>query len=232
MAGFMIWFGDVLKTPRPFALGAQVVGIYLCSWSMLCLCADLWRRWQVDLRGQTKVLLDLNRAYLGAFVAHIGILVAILGFLGNYRGISTDMTINAGETKTFESYELRFNGITTRQEHNATLFEAVLKVSSNGEDLGTLTPAKSKYPTKPELLNEVGVRSTFWHDLYIVIADFDKQTGKSVTLQVHKNPTVRLVWISVVLMVLGGLIALSDRHRGQRSRDVVAGEWEVGGVSS
>jgi cytochrome c-type biogenesis protein CcmF len=88
-------------------------------------------------------------------------------------------------------------------------------------------PAKSKYPTKPELLNEVGVESSFWHDLYIVIGDFDRNAGSTVTLQIHVNPTVRLVWMAAFILATGGLIAISDRHRGQKSRDVVAGEWEV-----
>ncbi|MCX6116696.1 MAG: heme lyase CcmF/NrfE family subunit [Proteobacteria bacterium] len=230
LTGIFSYFGEVLSTPKPFALGAQLVGIYLCSWSFLCLTADLHRRWIVDLKGNTKLLWHRNRAYLGAFVAHVGVLVAILGFLGNYRGIHTDMTISAGETKTFQEFSFTFNGITTRQDLNATLFEAPLKVMRGNKDLGMLYPAKSKYPTKPELLNEIGVRSSFWNDLYIVIADFDKQTGKTVTLQVHKNPTVRLVWISVFLLCIGSLIAISDRFRGQRSRDVVAGDWQVEGA--
>jgi cytochrome c biogenesis factor len=77
------------------------------------------------------------------------------------------------------------------------------------------------------LLNEVGLLGTFWHDLYIVIADFDRKNGESVTLQIHLNPTVRMVWAAAVLLAIGGLIAMTDRHRGQRSRDVAAGRWEV-----
>jgi cytochrome c biogenesis factor len=41
------------------------------------------------------------------------------------------------------------------------------------------------------------------------------------------NPTVRFVWLAAFLLAGGGLIAISDRHRGQRSRDVAAGAWEV-----
>jgi cytochrome c-type biogenesis protein CcmF len=168
-----------------------------------------------------------NRAYLGAFVAHVGVLVAILGFLGNYRGLATDMTLQAGEQKSFSGYTFGFDGITTRQDENATLYEARLRLAKEGKDLGILAAAKSKYPTKAELLNEIGVHSQFWHDLYVVVADFDKSTGKTVTLQIHVNPTVRLVWVSVFLFVIGGLVALTDRHRGSRSRDVLAASWQM-----
>lgn len=233
LTALFCWFGDVFATPtgKSFALAAQLVGVYLCMWCFICLLMDLRRRWMIELRGNTKLLLDRNRAFIGAFIAHVGVLVAILGFLGNYRGIHTDMTLNAGETKQFEGYSLTFSGMTTRQDHNATLFEAPLALSRDGVDLGQIVPAKSRYPTKAELLNEIGVRSSFWNDLYVVIADFDRSTGKTVTLQVHINPTVRLVWISVFLLVIGGFVAIFDRHRGQRSRDVVAGAWNAGGVA-
>jgi cytochrome c-type biogenesis protein CcmF len=61
----------------------------------------------------------------------------------------------------------------------------------------------------------------------VVVADFERKTGAAVTLQVHINPTVRFVWLSAFFLAIGGFIAMSDRHRGQRSRDVIAGEWEV-----
>jgi cytochrome c-type biogenesis protein CcmF len=137
------------------------------------------------------------------------------------------VTLSRGESYEFYGYTLKFDGMKTTQNDNATLFQAPLHISRNGLDLGMIFPAKSKYPTKAELLNEVGVQSLFWHDIYVVIADFEKKTGASVSLQVHINPAVRFVWIAALILAFGGLVAMSDRQRGQRSRDVVAGAWEV-----
>jgi cytochrome c-type biogenesis protein CcmF len=88
-------------------------------------------------------------------------------------------------------------------------------------------PAQSRYPTKDQVFNEIAITGNIWHDIYVVLVDFDKVSGRRVTFQVNINPTVRFVWGAVVLMVLGGLIALFDKYRGNRSRDVVAGAWEV-----
>jgi cytochrome c-type biogenesis protein CcmF len=226
LALIMIYGGDVMATQKKFAFGAQVVGHYLCSWAIATITWDAVLRLK-DLRWNWLLMWDRNRAYVGAWVAHIGILVAIMGFLGNYRGISGEVTLAKGQSHEFYGYNLKFDGMVTTQEDNATLYQAPLTISRNGEVLDTIYPAKSKYPTKMELLNEVGLRSTFWHDLYIVIADFEKQTGATVTLQLHMNPTVRMVWLSAIILALGGFICISDRHRGQKSRDVAAGEWEV-----
>jgi cytochrome c-type biogenesis protein CcmF len=226
VAAGLIVGGDVFSTPKPFALGAQVVGIYLCAWAACLVTSDLIQRLR-DLNWNFDLLWDRNRAFIGAWIAHIGVLVAIVGFLGNYRGLSAEATLQKGQSHPWAGYELRFDGLNTSQVENVTLLVAEMTVSRNGVVVGTMRPAKSKYPTKPELLNEVGLLGTFWHDLYIVIADFDRKNGESVTLQIHLNPTVRMVWAAAVLLAIGGLIAMTDRHRGQRSRDVAAGRWEV-----
>jgi cytochrome c-type biogenesis protein CcmF len=213
--------GHVLETKNGFALGAQVVGIALAFWCGGCLVADLMVRFGQGLQWNSKLIFEKNRAYLGAFIAHIGVLVAILGFLGNYRGVHTDFTIKAGDSVKFEGFDLKFNGMTTAKAENATLFVAPIEIFEHGALVETLNPAKSRYPTKAEFLNEVGLYSRFWFDLYMVLADFDKHSGKTVTLQVHKNPTVRLVWISVVLFVVGGLVAMSDFGRGSQSKDTL-----------
>ena len=218
--------GDVMSTPKRFALGAQIVGLYLCSWAVVTISWDVMNRLR-DLNWNLKLMWDRNRGFLGAWVAHVGILVAIVGFLGNYRGLVSEVTLAKGQAHEFYGYKISFDGMSTDQKDNVTLFMAPLTVSRGSQELGVIYPAKSKYPTKPELLNEVGVLSFLWHDLYVVIADFEKKTGSTVTLQIHVNPTVRFVWLAAFLLAGGGLIAISDRHRGQRSRDVAAGAWEV-----
>lgn len=220
LAAAVAHFGDVLSTPEPFALGAQIVGIVLCCWSFFCLVFDLFGRLQ-DLRWKVGLFFQRNLAYFGGFVAHVGMLLAILGFLGNYRGIEKIATLSAGESVQIYGYDLKFNGMEVAEFDNATHFQGVISVHKDGKDLGLLKPARSKYPTKDELHHEVGVMGRFWHDLYATLSDFDRSSGQRATFELHINPTVRFVWISAFVMVIGGLIAIFDRYRGDRSRDVI-----------
>lgn len=216
--GFM-WIGDVFKTVRPFNFAAQVVGIFLVFWSIFLITYDFYTRLK-SIRFKFGMFFGRNLAYTGAYVAHIGLLVAILGFLGNYRGLEKSVTLEKGQTLNLFDYEFKFDGIEIRRNKNVTLFAAPLGYYRPGHQ-GTITAARSQYPTKPELLHEIGTSSTFWHDLYVVLSDFDKQEGKSATFEIHINPTVRIVWISGILIALGGIIALFDKHRGRRSRDAL-----------
>lgn len=224
----LIYLADLSTTAHSFAYGAQIVGIYLFSWALVCLCGDLYLKLK-DLRFNWQLLFQRNLAYLGAWVAHVGMLIAIFGFLGNYRGVEKRTQVKVGETISLYGYDLTLkDGIQVQKQANATLFMAPIAVKFQGRDVGELHPAQSRYPTKDQTFNEIAIKSEIWHDLYIVLSGFDRTDGKTVSLQININPTVKVVWISVVIMTLGGLIALADRYRGNRSRDVVAGRWQVG----
>ncbi|MFK7872608.1 MAG: heme lyase CcmF/NrfE family subunit [Oligoflexales bacterium] len=205
---------------RPYELGAQLVGVYLCFWAAGCLVVDQLVKLKA-LRWSVNLMWMRNRASLGAFVAHIGMLVAILGFLGNYRGVDQTVTLKKGESTTLYGYEFQFNGVREYRLDNAWVYEAPLSVSTIGKDVGVVAAARNRYPTRPELMHEVGILEQFWHDIYVVLADFNEENHDQATLQIYINPTVRIVWISVVLMALGGLLAVFDPTRGERSRDAL-----------
>ncbi len=220
IAAVLIIGGDVLLTKKPFNLGAQLVGLCLCAWSACCLTGDLFLRIK-DLRYKFGLFFTRNLAYFGGYVAHIGLLIAIAGFLGNYRGMQKVATLNQGESIDFYGYNLKFDEIKIAQKDNATLYQGLINVSRNGLELPPIHPARSKYPTSSNLNHEIALMSTFWHDLYVTLSDFDRDTGKKATFEFHINPTVRFVWIAAFVMVTGGLLAIFDRYRGNKSRDAI-----------
>lgn len=227
----LIHFGDVMLTTNRRALISQIVGMYLSSWCISCLVGDFYLKLK-DLRFNWSLMFKNNLAYVGAFIAHVGMIIAIIGFLGNYRGMEKKVSLSVGDKTELYGYEFELErGIETLQVHNYVLYRSSLKMSRYGKELEEIHPAQSKYPTKPgQTFNEIAVHSTLWHDVYIVLADFDSKDGKRVTLKININPTVRFVWIAITIMVIGGLIALFDQRRGNRSRDVLAGRWETGGA--
>ncbi len=229
LTALLMWLGDVMRTPQPFALGAQIVGLYLAAWCLICLTYDFKIRAQ-RFRAGWSGFLRYNLAYVGAYLAHIGILVCVIGFLGNYRGIHQDVTLNGNESVDLYGYKIAFaERISIDEVENVTLFAAPLELTRDGKFVTKMRPAQARYPTTTETMNEIAVYSTLWHDVYIVLASFSRTDGKQVTLNIHINPTVRFVWIGVFLMVIGSILGAFDRRRGQRSRDVVAGNFDLAG---
>jgi cytochrome c-type biogenesis protein CcmF len=220
MTAAFAWAGKVYLTTAPFAMGAQLVGLYLAAWCLACLTYDFFLRLKRFKAGFTSFF-RFNRGYVGAYAAHVGMVVVIVGFLGNYRGIETEKTFNSGDRINVYGYELLFGErVQVSKVENATLFTAPVVLSRDGRQIAVLKPAQAKYPTASERMNEIGVFSTLWHDVYVVLSSFRQSDGRQVTLSIHINPTVRFVWIGVMLMVLGGLVSATDRRRGMRSNDV------------
>ncbi len=215
------------------AFYAQTIGFYFVCFSALFLGGDFVIRLQA-MKFRLGFFLRRNLGYVGGFIAHVGFLLIIVGFLGNYRALEKKVTLKSHESAELFGYEFTFqDGIDVTNEANATLFAAPLKVTRAGKEIYQLRPAQSFYPTKPgQSFNEIAVEGNFWQDIYVVLNDFDRSTGKQVTLSIHINPTVRIVWLAVVVFFVGGMVALFDKYRGNHSRDVVAGRWDLGEVRS
>ena len=197
------WTGNVFQS-RGFSFAIQFFGIWLCFWGILCLSYQLFTK-----PNRTNIQWkNFQLSSLGTYLAHIGVYVAILGFLGNYRGLDKLVTLEKNQSTEFFGYHFTFKGMRIKKEENMQLFLAPLHVKKMNQDFTTLFPARAKYPTKNELIHEIDFYSSFWHDLYVTLIDFDMKTGKQATLEIHVNPTVRLVWIGGLFLVIGGLCSL------------------------
>ena len=125
------------------------------------------------------------------------------------------MTLNKDQPQSIGSYQLVFRGINEFPVENATHRAANVEVlDQNGNRLQFLNPAKSFYPTQPQPLTEVGIRRSFWEDLYIIFSSENGELGNSVTLRVFINPLVGWAWMALPVFTLG--IAICFLHRPNR----------------
>ena len=199
-------YGEVFSS-RGSRLLMQLVGTWICFWCILSLTGELFL--QLNLRmDHQKNSLRRKFSTLGTYMAHIGMVVALMGFLGNYRGEEKTFHLKRGESTDFFGYHFTFKDLSFVKEENANLLQASLEMSARGKHLATLLPAKAQYPTKKEMLNETSIIENFWHDVYAVLSDFDTKSGQHATFTININPTVKLVWISGILLLLGGLLSL------------------------
>ncbi len=181
-------------------------------WTAFVLIIDLIYKLK-SLRWNAKLMLIYNRPYLGALVIHLGFLCAIAGFLGNYRGLAAEVQLKLNETTFFNGYTIKNEGLGYTREYNAQYVIGKLKaVNENNKEEITIYPMRSKFTNNEQWFNEIGIYSTLWHDIYIVLASFDVNS-QTVSLKLNWNPTVKLVWTSLLIMVLGAAISVSHRIR-------------------
>ena len=202
----------------------STVGFFLIIWTAGSLIMDFFYKLRA-LRFNGNVFLKYNRPYLGSFIVHMGFLIAIAGFLGGYRGIQAEAKLNLNESTSFYGYTLTNKGLSFEKEYNVQLVRADVSAQSMNGETTLIQPTRSKYTNKEEWLNEIGVHSTFWHDVYLVLGFFDPKT-QQISLKMHINPTVKLVWTSLFVMVIGAMIGLTHRIK-RRSLDVTENGLEL-----
>ena len=118
--------------------------------------------------------------------------------------------IKPGETVTIRRLDLHFDGVTTRQGPNYQELVAVFTVSRAGEFVGVMQPAKRTFPSRNMTTTESALLRRGFSQLYVSLGE-PKPDG-SIAVRVYYKPMVLLIWLGAVVMVMGGLLSLSDRR--------------------
>jgi len=169
-------------------------------------------------------LVARNRRRYGGYIVHMGIVVIFAAFAGLAFRTEHDLTFKAGEAHELtdpwgQRWRFVSQGVSTYNVLNREVTAIALDVSRDGKPAGVMTSEKRQHvdsrgaPTF-EPSTEVGIRSSFREDVYIVLAGV--QGDESAELRVTFNPLVRWVWLGGILMVIGGLIVMwpQARRRG------------------
>ncbi len=154
-----------------------------------------------------------GRRRLGGYVIHAGTLIVFVAVaVSSTMSSSKEVELRRGETTTLGAYTLTLQGTEEVQEPNRQALVAHLAVARGGDSLGELAPRMNFYPTQREPVGTPAVRSTLGGDLYLSLMNVD-DSGDSVGLLVMTKPLVGWIWAAVLLMAIGGLVAILPRRR-------------------
>ena len=154
----------------------------------------------VGLMVAARVMLGSTRR-LGAQVAHVGVVVMVLGIVGSsvFRQEQT-LQMKAGETAKVGRYTLTFEGLQHARGSNYVALEAVVRASSRG-GLTELRPQKRVYAKHDQFFSEVAIRPSWAEDLYVALLGWDEG---GVAFAVIVNPLVSWIWLGAGAMAVGG----------------------------
>ncbi len=196
--------------------GLGIVGFGLAAWLMVGTLAEFIQRIRPvagSAVSPVRRAIRRPRAAWGMTLAHVGLAVTIAGMTA--AGIAKQETIRVmkpGETMAIAGYVLRFDGAVPAPGPNYLATRGAFAVSRDGRPIATLSPERRAYPVEGRETTEAAIRTTVWGDLYAVIGD--PQGGGAYVVRVYFNPLVAWIWGGAGLMMLGGLVSLSDRrHR-------------------
>jgi cytochrome c-type biogenesis protein CcmF len=170
-----------------------------------------------------------NRRY-GGYIVHLAILLIGAGAVGSqvYQQ-QTQAALAPGQSVTLAGYTITAQGTQTTQQPGVKVVDGVLSV--NGQSLRPERQYFDNFPQQPS--TKVGLRSTPFEDLYVVLADWqgDGPTAQ-VSLAVYVNPLVSWIWAGGVLLLLGTLVTMWPAPVPSRQREPVVVPRGAVGVSS
>jgi cytochrome c-type biogenesis protein CcmF len=160
-------------------------------------------------------LVAKNRRRYGGYVIHVGVVMVFVGVLGSsVFQKEAHRPLRAGESMTIGEYSLTLRGTEQTMERNASHTRAVVDVSKDGRSMGQSYPSKAMYFKSQQPMTEVALHQTPAEDLYMILGGVNDDG--TVSIQAYINPLVSLIWSGGVVMLLGTLIALSDKMRLRR----------------
>ena len=107
-------------------------------------------------------------------------------------------------------YTLTFDRLAPGAGPNFRELTARLSVRHRGRDIGVLEPAKRIFAARQTTTSEAALLTRGVSQLYASVGDTSPD-GTTV-LRLYHKPLALLIWLGPVVMMLGGLLSLSDRR--------------------
>jgi cytochrome c-type biogenesis protein CcmF len=193
-----------------------VVGLLLGYWGCAAVTAAVVARIRrTPGIGVFSRIRGLGLSYSGMQLAHLGIAVFILAVTAvkSYQ-TEVDIELRAGETKTIANHRVTLESLKEAPGPNyAAIVARVLVTEPNGR-VNLLTPEKRRYFASGQAMTEASINRGFTRDLYVALGDpsSEDMLGGSWTARVQVKPFINWIWLGVVMMALGGFLAMADRR--------------------
>jgi cytochrome c-type biogenesis protein CcmF len=181
----------VLTVTSEFVRGGRVISRHTgqnLAASMLHLCHRNTRRY-------------------GGYIVHFGVALLFLGVLGAVFNDNKEKAMGFGDTMAIGPYTLVGRSYTQEENPNYSADVAIIQVFKGGRQIDTLYPESRFYPSSQQQQHIPTVRSTLKEDLYLVYEGQDPETGRPI-IKAHLNPLVSWIWIGVLVMIFGTIVAL------------------------
>ena len=176
----------------------------------------------VMLRIQSRGFRALGIAFSGMICAHVGVGVTIIGITASsVFGQMQDVRMSPGSTINFAGFKISFQREQELDGPNYHAVEGVFTIN-NGKYEKIIYPQKRIYKVGQMAMTDSAIDANPFRDVYVALGEPLGNASWSVRL--YFKPLVRWIWAGGFLMLIGGLLALSDRRYYRQSKKITITE--------
>jgi len=191
-----------------------VLAMGLAAWLIvgtLAEWADRIKLFRAPLGDSFRRARGLPRSAHGMTLAHAGLAIAMAGMTAAASWkVESVQIMQLGDSVEMAGYTYRLDRVDQVQGPNYTSDMGQITISRGDRHVAQVTPEKRLYPVQQMPTTEAGIHTTGLADLYVVLGDPDGAGGW--TVRIFHEPLVPWIWAGVLMMVLGGIVSLSDRR--------------------
>ncbi|MGA2116504.1 MAG: heme lyase CcmF/NrfE family subunit [Bryobacteraceae bacterium] len=164
-----------------------------------------------------------NTRRYGGYLVHMAIVLIFIGITGKAFNLSDTREMAQGDTMQIGHYSLHMNRMDQGENDQYQWHKAIIQVSKDGENLGTLEPEKRFYKASRQGTSEIGLRQRPNEDLYLNFAGMSDDNQRAI-IQAYVNPLVFWIWFGGLVLIGGTLICLvPSKVKMQYARTSVVG---------
>ena len=181
------------------------VGTALATWVIVGLLVQIVDRLSKPGR--------IEPSFWGMHLAHSGIAAIVLGvtLVSGYEE-ERDVRMGIGDSVSISNYTFELKDVVLADGPNYKALRANVAVSKDGVPFEVLRPEKRKYFSSNMPMTEAAIDSGWFRDLYVALGEPIAGEERQWSLRVYYKPFVSWLWGGAALMVLGGLLSVSDRR--------------------
>jgi cytochrome c-type biogenesis protein CcmF len=160
-----------------------------------------------NLLASTGLLIRRNTRRYGGYIVHFGIVVMFIGIAGGAFNQSHEQEMGFDDAMTLGPYKVVCQSFSQDSNKNYDTEFALLDVYKGGKKITQLAPERRFYQASQTSSTMVALHSTLQSDLYVIYEGKNPDTDKPI-IKVFLNPLMNWIWIGVLIVVAGTLLAL------------------------
>lgn len=196
--------------------GYAVIGLGLSAWLIAAAFGELLQRagmGRAPLRNIPRRLFGLPRSTWGMTLAHMGVGVLVAGATGASLLTTEVITVmKPKETIQVGPHQIEFLGAEEVRGPNYVALRGNFAVrdEAGGKPVALMSPENRRYVARGQETTEAAILSGLFRDVYIALGDPDGEGG--IIVRAYRKPLAPWLWWGTAIMVIGGLVSLSDRR--------------------
>ena len=214
-----------LRLPFLFAIIIAAVAVWLygnSTWkTMLGLSGALWLFFGTGmfLYSRIKQNARLQRWELGMAMAHIGVGIFVVGVtMVETRQQQLNTRLSVGDSVQIDDLTVTFNDSNLIKGPNYQATRGTFDINTANGQMARLIPEKRRYLAGGNIMTEASIHGGITRDIYVALGEpLDDGSGindaaQTWSVRVYIKPYIRWIWFGALAILLGGLLAASDRR--------------------